>query len=142
MPKILTVLHCSHSLSCTQAKFPVMSFIQDDGTWLTTVSNRTIEEAEADSQLSVQRTNEELDDLTILDVPCRTYVETWFTTNNWGYWSNTWKQIGGCYYCNDCNYAASSSASVTQSWSVGLGADFDLAISAAFGYSWGQTKTI
>ncbi|CZR68924.1 uncharacterized protein PAC_18825 [Phialocephala subalpina] len=89
--------------------------LQDDGSWLTTVSNTTIEEAEADSQLSVQRTNEELDDLTVLDIPCRTHVETWFTTNNWGYWSNTWKQIGGCYHCKDCNYAASSSASVTQS---------------------------
>ena len=68
--------------------------LQDDGTWTVSVSNKTVQEAEAESKLSARHTDEELAELVNRDVPCRTYVETWFTTDNWGYWYNQWKQVG------------------------------------------------
>jgi hypothetical protein len=114
--------------------------IQDDGTWKTTISNRSVEEAEHDSKISARHTDGELADLASRDVPCRTYVETWFTTDNWGYWYNTWEQIGQCFYCDSCSYAAQYSASVSQTWTVGLGANMDDAIQATFGYSWGYSQ--
>lgn len=114
--------------------------LQDDGTWRTSVADKTIAEAEAEAKLSVNRTEAELDELSKRDVPCRTYVETWFTTDNWGYWYNQWKQIGQCFYCDDCSFAAQYSASVTQTWTVGLGVNLDSAIQATFGYSWGYSQ--
>ncbi|PMD13271.1 hypothetical protein NA56DRAFT_712166 [Hyaloscypha hepaticicola] len=43
--------------------------IQDDGTWKTAISNRSIEEAENDSKISARHTDGELADLTTRDVP-------------------------------------------------------------------------
>ncbi|KAK9350249.1 hypothetical protein V1523DRAFT_399416 [Lipomyces doorenjongii] len=69
-------------------------------------------------------------------------TQTWFDQDDWGYWYQSWQQVGNCFYCDTCSEAIQSSFAVTESWTVGLSASFDAVIQASFSFSWGQTYSL
>ncbi|KAJ2976377.1 hypothetical protein NQ176_g4987 [Zarea fungicola] len=73
---------------------------------------------------------------------CYTENQKWYDTYNWGYWYNSWHQVGNCFYCDQCTEAIAVSFAVTQTWTYGLSYKFDDVITATFGFSWGQTFTL
>lgn len=70
---------------------------------------------------------------------CWTETQKWFDQTEWGYWYNSWQQVGSCFYCDECTWAIASNFAITQTWTVGLSATFDGILQASFGFSWGQT---
>lgn len=73
---------------------------------------------------------------------CYHEIQKWYDQHEWGYWYQSWHQIGNCFYCNKCAEAIASSFAVAQTWTYGLGVNFDDIVSASFGFSWGQTFTL
>lgn len=73
---------------------------------------------------------------------CRTETQRWYDQSQWGYWYQSWYQVGNCFYCNQCTESISTSFSVAQTWTYGLSATFNEVITVSFGFSWGQTFTL
>ncbi|KAJ2984308.1 hypothetical protein NQ176_g49 [Zarea fungicola] len=73
---------------------------------------------------------------------CFSERQTWYDQHDWNYWYQTWKQIGSCFYCDDCTKAIAVSFAVAETWTYGLTVDFSSIIKANFGFSWGQTNTL
>lgn len=73
---------------------------------------------------------------------CYTERMKWFDQHEWGYWYQQWKQVGNCFYCDQCTEAISTSFAVAQTWSFGLEAKFAEVITASFHFSWGQTYSL
>lgn len=73
---------------------------------------------------------------------CTSEIQKWYDTHEWGYWYQSWHQIGNCFYCDQCSEAISTSFGVAQTWTYGLSANFGDIISASFGFSWGQTFSL
>lgn len=53
-----------------------------------------------------------------------------------------WNQVGNCFYCDSCTQTITSTASVQNTWSVGLTADFEEAIHIAFGFQRTTTTSL
>ncbi|KAJ2972419.1 hypothetical protein NQ176_g7170 [Zarea fungicola] len=73
---------------------------------------------------------------------CYTETQRWYDTDSWGYWYQSWNQVGSCFYCDDCSEAISTSFAVSQTWTYGLGVSFDSVIQSTFQFSWGETFTL
>ncbi|RDW57506.1 hypothetical protein BP6252_13766 [Coleophoma cylindrospora] len=73
---------------------------------------------------------------------CWSETQKWYDTHDWGYWYQPWKQVGNCFYCDQCTEAIATSFAVTQTWTVGLDAKFGDVITVSFGFSWGQTFSL
>lgn len=71
--------------------------------------------------------------------PCWTERQKWYDTHQWGYWYQSWHQIGSCFYCDNCREAIAYSFGVSQTWTVGLQLEFTDVLKATFGFSWGQS---
>lgn len=73
---------------------------------------------------------------------CTHEIQRWFDQASWGYWYQKWHQVGNCFYCDTCSEAIATSFAVSQTWTYGIGVNFDEVISVSFGFSWGQTFTL
>lgn len=69
---------------------------------------------------------------------CTYETQKWYDTSNSGYWYQYWSQVGNCLYCNQCTEAIAASFAVSETWTFGLGYEFDDVISVSFGNTWAQ----
>lgn len=73
---------------------------------------------------------------------CWTQTQKWYDTHDWGYWYQSWHQVGNCFYCDQCIEAINTSFGVSQTWTWGISAKFGDVITSTFGFSWGQTFSL
>lgn len=73
---------------------------------------------------------------------CTSETQKWYDQHDWGYWFQSWQQVGACFYCDQCTRAIAYSFGVSQTWTYGLSAKFADVITLSFGFSWGQTLTL
>jgi hypothetical protein len=140
---------------CALVKRPttavMTSTLLPDGTWSEAVPSNWTREAlkavrEANGVISNERRSfDPIANLTLRESAppvCWTERQKWYDQSQWGYWYQAWHQIGSCFYCDSCSEAIAASFAVTQTWTVGIGADFDNVMHVSFDYSWGQTATL
>jgi hypothetical protein len=73
---------------------------------------------------------------------CHSELQQWYDTSNWGYWYQTWNQVGNCFYCNVCTEGIAISFGVTETWTVGLAATFYKVLQFTFQFSYGEALTL
>ncbi|KAJ2981390.1 hypothetical protein NQ176_g2049 [Zarea fungicola] len=73
---------------------------------------------------------------------CWSETQKWYDQHEWGYWYQSWHQVGNCFYCDQCTEAISTSFAVSQTWTYGLSAKFNDVITVSFSFAWGQTFTL